>query len=131
MFTAWARNIGSHLTSRVRFSVENAYNTFPFLEPSSRQRVALEQAAPSVLDARSAEGGSLADMYDPDATPELLVQAHRDLDRVVDGIYAPRRASLTAATRTALVLDRYKSLVQTGPLGASVERRILRTRTTN
>jgi hypothetical protein len=133
MFTAWARNIGGRLTSRVRFSVENVYNTFPFVEPSSRQRVALERAAQSVLDARAAEGGSLVNMYDPDATPESLVRAHRDLDRVVDGIYAPRRTGLTEATRTALLLDRYKSLVETGTLGASgsVERRIRRTRTTN
>jgi hypothetical protein len=116
MFTAWARNIGGRLTSRVRFSIENVYNTFPYVEPSVTQRAALESAAQAVLDARVAVGGSLVEMYDPDAMPEPLVRAHRALDRVVDRIYAGRRTGLTETSRTALLIERYRDLVNTGTL---------------
>jgi hypothetical protein len=111
MFTAWVRNIGGRLTSRIRFSVEVVYNTFPYVEPTDSQRARVAEAAQEVLDARALSGGRLADIYDPNATPEPLRVAHRRLDRAVDQVYAGRRAGLTEASRTALLLERYEQLV--------------------
>jgi hypothetical protein len=116
MFTAWVRNIGGRLTSRVRFSIENVYNTFPYVALSGPQRRLLKVAGQKVLDARASVGESLVDMYDPDTTPEPLVRAHRELDRLVDSIYAPKRSGLTESTRTAILLERYRVLTGPGPL---------------
>jgi hypothetical protein len=114
MFSAWQEAIGGKLEDRLRFSVEVVYNTFPFPSPTAKQRLAVANAAQEVLDARSSHpDDSLADLYDPLATPPDLVLAHRRLDRVVDPLFVgPRRKVRTQAERLSVLFERYVGLTE-------------------
>ncbi|MEO6219437.1 MAG: type IIL restriction-modification enzyme MmeI, partial [Ginsengibacter sp.] len=75
------------------------YNNFPWPEnPTDKQTKAVEEAAQAVLDARllfqnppsGGRGASLADLYDPNTMPPVLVKAHQQLDKAVDLCYRPQ-----------------------------------------
>ena len=68
------------------------YNNFPWPEePTAKQLATVEAAAQAVLDARTVfPNATLADLYDPLATPPVLVKAHAELDRAVDLCYRPQ-----------------------------------------
>lgn len=117
MFNTWQRTVGGRIKSDLRVSVEMVYNTFPFPEPSPSQAAAIEAAAQEVLDIReSFEDLSLADLYDPLATPPELVAAHRRLDAAVDKAYGKRVALVTDSERLAVLFPRYEELVAAGTL---------------
>lgn len=51
----------------------------------------LASAAQNVLDARAQfPNASLADLYDPNTMPPVLVKAHQALDKAVDVCYRPQ-----------------------------------------
>ena len=53
--------------------------------------VTVEEAAQAVLDARAQfPDSSLADLYDPNTMPPVLVKAHQQLDKAVDLCYRPQ-----------------------------------------
>ena len=117
MFMAWNRTISGRLESRIRVSQEITYNNFPFPQLTDVQRQRLGKAAQAVLDARSENPGhSLATLYDPLTMPLNLVQAHRDLDRVVDSLFAARRRLVTDHERLTLLLARYEALASPAAL---------------
>ena len=56
-----------------------------------KQVQAVEAAAQKVLDARAQfPNASLADLYDPNTMPPVLVKAHQALDKAVDLCYRPQ-----------------------------------------
>ncbi|MDB5250412.1 MAG: methylase [Segetibacter sp.] len=64
------------------------YNFFRPENPNEKQVQAVEAAAQNVLDARAQfPNASLADLYDPNTMPPVLVKAHEALDKAVDGCY--------------------------------------------
>ena len=65
------------------------YNNFPWPEnPSNKQKEAVEKAAQAVLDTRAQfPNSSLADLYDPNTMPPVMVKAHQALDKAVDLCY--------------------------------------------
>ena len=84
----WLAYIGGRLESRYRYSGGIVYNTFPVPRHDDRSRAKLIASGQAVLDARSSHpDATLADLYDPDAMPTDLRQAHRALDAVVDRLY--------------------------------------------
>lgn len=88
MHMAWLTHIGGRLESRYRYSIGIVYNTFPWPEASDAEKERVRELAQAVLDAREAHpGATLADLYDPDAMPPNLRQAHRALDAAVDRLY--------------------------------------------
>jgi hypothetical protein len=91
MHMAWVRQVAGRLESRYRYSNTLVYNNFPWpQEPSEKQQAAVETAAQAVLDAREehlTRGATLAELYDPLATPPTLLAAHKALDRAVDRCY--------------------------------------------
>jgi hypothetical protein len=90
MHMAWMKTVCGRLESRYRYSNKLVYNNYPWPEPSSNQRGAIEVAAQAVLDARApqlASGASLADIYDPLTMPAELLKAHQALDRLVEKTY--------------------------------------------
>ncbi len=110
MWDAWLRGIGGYLKSDPSFSPDLTYCTFPFPEFTDRQCVRIEAAAQEVLDARAAQpDASLADLYDPIATPADLLAAHRALDRAVDASITRKKIE-TDGDRLAVLLDRYQAL---------------------
>jgi len=99
MHMTWVKYVCGRLKSDYRYSASIVYNNFPWPQnPSERQKESVEKAAQAVLDARSQfqnpapgeKGASLADLYDPNTMPSVLVKAHQALDRAVDLCYRPQ-----------------------------------------
>lgn len=117
MHMAWLRLIGGRLKSDYRFSIGIVYNTFPWPTATEAQRAKVRSLAQSVLDARKQfPGSTLADLYDVDAMPPQLRQAHRALDAAVDRLY---RAAEFAGDRDRVeyLFQLYEKLV--APLTAT------------
>ena len=91
MHNVWTRTVCGKLESRIRYS-SAVYNNFPWPEaPSDKQKQSVEDAAQAVLDARAQfPDSSLADLYDPNTMPPVLVKAHQQLDKAVDLCYRPQ-----------------------------------------
>ena len=89
MHMAWMRYTCGRMKSDYQYSSQIVYNNYPWPEVSStQQRTAVETASQAVLDARKEfPDATLAELYDPLATPPALVRAHSDLDRAVDFCY--------------------------------------------
>lgn len=92
MHITWCRAICGRLESRLRYSNSLVYNNYPWpLNPTDKQKQAVEKAAQAVLDARAQyPTSSLADLYDPITMPPVLSKAHAALDKAVDLCYRPQ-----------------------------------------
>lgn len=112
MHMAWMRQVAGRLKSDYRYSNTLVYNNYPWPEPDSKQRAAIEKAAQAVLDARAPRldsGASLADLYDQLTMPADLLKAHQALDHAVDKAY--RATSFTSEReRVEYLFQRYESL---------------------
>jgi hypothetical protein len=88
MHMAWVRQVCGRLKSDYRYSGRLVYNNYPWPEPTPPQRDRVANCAQAVLDARQQfPASTMADLYDPLATPLLLANAHKDLDTAVDRCY--------------------------------------------
>ena len=84
----WVKSVGGKLETRIRYSTQLCYNTFPFPKISSEKKVEIEEAAENVLITREFyPDKTLADLYDPDKMPEDLREAHARLDDIVESCY--------------------------------------------
>jgi hypothetical protein len=92
MHNTWMRYTCGRLKSDYSYSNTIVYNNFPWPEnPTDKQKQAVEAAAQAVLDARAQfPESSLADLYDPNTMPPVLVKAHQQLDKAVDLCYRPQ-----------------------------------------
>lgn len=107
MHMAWTRTVCGRLEMRYRYSAQIVYNNFPWPEASETQKESIAQKAQAVLDARNKfPESSLADLYDPDTMPSVLVKAHAVLDSAVDKLYRKTAFSDDAA-RTAHLFELY------------------------
>jgi hypothetical protein len=93
MHMAWMRQVCGRLESRFRYSNTIVYNNYPWpSDVGEKRRLAVEEAAQAVLDARAlflppTGTSTLADLYDPLSMPPTLSQAHTGLDRAVERCY--------------------------------------------
>ena len=89
MHMAWVRQVCGRLKSDYRYSAMLVYNNYPWPElPTPKQHSAVEAAAQRVLDARKEfQDSTLSDLYDPMATPAVLLKAHAALDRAAELCY--------------------------------------------
>ncbi len=115
MHMAWVRQVCGRLESRYRYSAKLVYNNYTWpQEVTEAQRRRVEEAAQSVLDARAQfPNATLADLYDPNAMPPALRQAHTRLDRAVDACYRRNRFD-TERQRLEFLFALYERL--TAPL---------------
>jgi hypothetical protein len=92
MHNTWMRYTCGRLKSDYSYSNTIVYNNFPWPEsPTEKQREVVEKLARAVLDARKQFAqSSLADLYDPNTMPPILVKAHQQLDKAVDLCYRPQ-----------------------------------------
>lgn len=92
MHMDWMRYTCSRLGGSYSYSNTIVYNNYPWPEaPTDKQKQAVEEAAQAVLDARTQfPESSLADLYDPNTMPPVLVKAHQQLDKAVDLCYRPQ-----------------------------------------
>jgi hypothetical protein len=90
MHMAWLRAVGGRMKTDYRYSAVLVYNTFPVPNLSDDDKTRLAEAAFSVLGARQQfPDRTLAELYDPERMPAVLLSAHHVLDDVVDQIYSP------------------------------------------
>jgi hypothetical protein len=117
---AWMRQVCGRIKSDYRYSNNLVYNNFPFpREPDEKRRGRVEQTAQAILDAREEfTGATLADLYDPDAMPKPLLDAHRANDEAVDACYGGRRK--TDLERLEYLFDLYRQY--TDPLTRIAEK---------
>ena len=92
MHNIWVKYVCGRIKSDYRYSNDIVYNNFPWPQsPTEKQVAAVEEAAQAVLDARASfPNSSLADLYDPNTMPPVLVKAHQQLDKAVDLCYRPQ-----------------------------------------
>ncbi len=114
MHMAWVRYVCGRLKSDYRYSKTVVYNNFPWPEPIGPQKKKIEEKAQAVLSVREKfSKSSLADLYDPNTMPPVLLKAHRELDRAVDSSYR-KTPFKDERTRIEFLFDRYQQL--TAPL---------------
>lgn len=89
MHMAWVKSVCGRLESRFRYSKDIVYNNFPWPETiTDKHKKNIETAAQVILDVRTNfPESSLADLYDPNTMPPVLVKAHQALDKAVDLCY--------------------------------------------
>ncbi|MBI1341731.1 MAG: class I SAM-dependent DNA methyltransferase [Terrimonas sp.] len=88
----WTWYVAGRTKSDIQYSNEIVYNNYPWPDnPTAKQKDIVEKAAQGVLDARAQfPDSSLADLYDPNTMPPVLVKAHQALDKAVDLCYRPQ-----------------------------------------
>lgn len=114
----WLRAIGGKLETRYRYSAVLVYNTFPVPELSTRRKNEIENLVLKILDIREEEGGTLAELYgsplaekNPKPMNARLLEAHQELDRVVDRAYKPSGFK-DDAERLSLLLEMYEEKIK-------------------
>jgi hypothetical protein len=87
----WVRSVGGQLETRIRYSADICYNTFPFPRISNVQKQELEKHVYRILEEREKKKKkTLAQLYDPDKMPEGLREAHHQNDLAVERCYRSR-----------------------------------------
>ena len=114
MHMTWMRSVAGRLKSDYRYSNELVYNNFPWPEkPVVEQVKAVEESAQAVLDARAAHSSAtLADLYDPNAMPKDLLDAHHALDRAVDRAYGITKPLPSESVRLEFLFEKYQELTK-------------------
>lgn len=114
----WVEKIGGKLETRLRYSKDLLYNTFPVPKISARRKNEIEQLVLNILDIREEEGGTLAELYgsplaekNPKPMNHRLLKAHQELDEVIDRAYKPNGFK-DDNERLALLLDMYSKKVK-------------------
>ena len=88
----WITTICGKLETRIRYSSNLGWNTFPVPLLTEQNKADLTACAENILLAREAHfPATIADLYDPDTMPDNLRRAHERNDEVLERIYIGRR----------------------------------------
>jgi hypothetical protein len=88
----WISTICGKIKTDYRYSNTMGWNTFPIPTLTEKNKVDLTRCAEDILLAREAHfPATIADLYDPNNTPENLRHAHERNDEVLERIYIGRR----------------------------------------
>jgi len=89
MHMLWTRAVGGKLETRIRYSKEVVYNTFPFpIDVTFAQEDGIVKAALHIIEEREKHTEkTLAELYDPDKMPDGLREAHHQNDLAVERCY--------------------------------------------
>lgn len=110
MHMVWTRAVGGKLKTDYRYSNTIVYNNFPVPPLSKDLRAALSNKAMRVLDVREYHPEkTLAELYDPDLTPDNLRIAHDELDLAVDAAYRKARFE-SDEERLSHLFERYTKM---------------------
>jgi hypothetical protein len=84
----WVHLVSGRLGETIRYSKEITYNTFPIPELNSKQKENIKSASLNILDVREKYSDKhLAELYNPESMPFLLLNAHVQLDEIIEKIY--------------------------------------------
>lgn len=110
MFMTWMRTVAGRVRADPRFSKTLVWHNFPLPDVNDSRRAEVAEAGHVVLDARDQfPNRSLVDLYDRDAMPVALVDAHRALDAIVNRCFSRGRI-VTEADRQRVLFQRYVDL---------------------
>jgi hypothetical protein len=88
----WIATVCGKLETRYRYSNMLGWNTFPVPSLTEKNKADLIRCAEDILLAREAHfPATIADLYDPDAMPANLREAHERNDETLERIYIGRR----------------------------------------
>lgn len=88
----WIATVCGKLKTDFRYSNTLGWNTFPVPTLTDKNRDDLTRCAEDILLAREAHfPATIADLYDPEAMPNDLRDAHERNDEVLERIYIGRR----------------------------------------
>ena len=116
MHMAWTRVVSGKIKSDFQYSASIVYNNFPWPEsPTEKQKIAVNNAAQEILDARRKfPNSSLADLYDDNTMPPDLVKGHHHLNRAVEAAYGKSfRADAERVSFLFSLFQKYTSLLPT------------------
>ncbi|MDN4493096.1 class I SAM-dependent DNA methyltransferase [Ureibacillus aquaedulcis] len=86
MHHCWVNLVGGKLETRIRYSIENCYNTFPIPKLTDNKKKLLNEKAFEILEVReNYTEKTLAKLYEN--MPDDLLKVHLELDLLVDSIY--------------------------------------------
>jgi hypothetical protein len=88
----WVATVCGKLKTDFRYSNTLGWNTFPIPTLTEKNKTDLTRCAEDILLAREHHfPATIADLYDPDAMPDDLRQAHERNDEVLERVYIGRR----------------------------------------
>ncbi len=88
----WVRAIAGRLKTDLRYTSALCYNTFPVPPLTEQNKADLTRCAEDILLAHEAHfPATIADLYDPEAMPSDLREAHERNDETLERIYIGRR----------------------------------------
>ena len=88
----WVGTVCGRLERRYSYTNTLAWNTFPVPTLTEKNKTDLTRCAEDILLAREAHfPATIADLYDPEAMPPNLREAHERNDEVLERIYIGRR----------------------------------------
>lgn len=115
MFITWQKTVGGRMKSDPSFSNTVVWNNIPLPPVSSAAEEAVSSAGQKVLAARrNTPAVNLAEMYDPRVMEASLLEAHTELDKVVDRAFGLDRAQPTELERQEVLFARYGELTGEG-----------------
>lgn len=110
MHNIWVRTVCGALETRIRYSSQLGYNTFPFPDISKEQKAEITKRVLAIIAAREKYSGmTYAEWYDPDNMPDELRYAHYLLDCVIDRCYR-NDSFVSDRERLACLFELYNKL---------------------
>ena len=108
----WAKRFAGRLKDDISYSNGTVYNTFPWPNPTKKQKENIEKTAKMILDARKLYPNcTLAQLYDPLTMPPELRKAHKLNDEAVLKAYGFSK-NITEEECVAKLMEMYKELVE-------------------
>ena len=105
----WLRTVAGRLKSDYRYSKDVVYNNFVWIEPTDKQKKAIETSAQAILDIRALlPDSSFAELYDEVSMPYELRQAHKKNDLAVARAYGWEELLDDESSITVELLKLYK-----------------------
>ena len=109
----WLRTVGGRLKSDYRYSKDVVYNNFIWVEPTDKQKNAIEASAQLILDIRAKfPDSSLAELYDEITMPYELREAHKKNDLAVAKAYGLENILDDEPKIAVELLKRYEALTK-------------------
>jgi hypothetical protein len=113
MFMAWVFRFAGRLKSDISISPALAYFPIPWPKIEDHDKAKLEKAIRLIFEVRAKfESSSLADLYSPLSMPGELLNAHKDLDSIVDRLFANGTKLQSNEDRLQVLLELYSRAAQ-------------------
>lgn len=116
----WIATVCGKMKTDFRYSNTLGWNTFPVPKLTAQDRIDLTRTAEKILLAREAHfPATIADLYNPEATPDDLLRAHEENDEVLERIYIGRRFR-NDTERLEKLFELYTKMTSSGSAGNKV-----------